>query len=290
MLSIPLCAAQIRLSKEEIRSQLENFDGYELAPFIQQIRNAFSSEQERILDIVIQIAREEALGATRPFMKEGSIDPDGRQSRRAVENVSHILGELGNEKAILDAFAATFPSIEPSTRTGVAFTLAKCKDPIALGLIEQSAREQAKFILSFDLSSLTENEQSLIEESAIHLSHFLEAMIMSNNASGEIKAHEILIEFETKARRHPLTNQVALLIRNNLEKELGRKLESGISADTAETINENSQKRESSRGRGANRSGMPVNSWCHIVYPILAFIILGLGIAILRSRVNKFHG
>ncbi len=245
-------------------------------------------ERKKILDAVVQIAKAAAEGATLPSKGYGEVDPDGIQSRTAVGNASYVLGELGDEKAILEAFAGTFARIDVSVRTGVAYALAKCRNPIALELIEESAREQSEKMLAVDLSSLPKEEWSMVNNPAGDLVQFLEAMTMSANPAGEGKAREILDDLERRSVGHPLMDQVFSAIKDELEKKLARELNAAVKPSTSDPSAGNLVEREPRPLKGEDADAMgPMLKSPYFVYLLFGIAIFSVALFLVKAWNRK---
>ena len=129
------------MSNEELRSELERYSGEGSNSIVERIKTAQPLERKQIVDAIVEMAKEDAGRVTVPFRGNDGNDNATTRARDTILRVGYILSEAGQEDAILEAFGETYMRIEPDTRGALALSLAKCKDPRALQLIDESARE-----------------------------------------------------------------------------------------------------------------------------------------------------
>lgn len=232
MLSSLACVAQGPLSKEEIRSELDRYSFQDNRSLLTRIQAAPPLERKQIVDAIVEIAKEEVRGVTLPFLRGGDYNAEMMRSRGTVLNAGYILSEAGEEDAVLEAFSETIRMIEPETRAALAFSLGRCHDPRIVNLIEESAREAVEKLLSFDLSSLNEDQMKVADLYAGSLITSLDGMLMSGNPAGKEKAEAILADFERRSAGRPLMDKIIFSIKDELRIKLSPERNVGETPDS----------------------------------------------------------
>ncbi len=291
LLACLACNAQTHFTKEKMRSDLELYGAEENRLLAERIKTAQPLERKQIVDVIVEMAKEDAGRVTVPFRGNDGNNNEAIRAFEMVLRVGYILSEAGQEDAILEAFGETYMRIEPDTRGALALSLAKCKDPQALQLIDESAREAMEKLLSFnlDLVTLTDSQRFEVNTYVSCLLISVEAMATSVNPSGETRARAILDELAKRSVGRPRLGGAVHKIEDEIERKLGRQIGTVEIPDPPgeDGAVPHPGKLKSKIGDSESTRKSAQTNWRLVFYSLLGISILSVGALILRSR--SFH-